>query len=284
MLGNRAIYHRGWKAVTYHGTAGMIYDGVTDPMKPFDEDIWELYHVENDFSESTDLAGEHPEKLRELQEIWWIEAARNNVLPITGAPSGGAGRPRPTGRRKRFVYYPGGAPIDVAVAANTKNRSHSVTADVEVPSEGAEGVLVALGTRFGGYVLYMKDGKLKYAYNFLGRFVRTVESDRNVPAGQHLLAASFEKTGAQPFGAGGTVRLFVDGEQTAEMALPFTIPFLAGIGESLQVGYDLGATVSDEYESPFRFTGTLHRVVVDIAGHEPPRDLAQEAAIAMARQ
>ncbi len=284
MLGNRAIYHDGWKAVTYHGTTGMIYDGVTDPNKPFDDDVWELYHVENDFSESTDLAGEHPEKLRELQELWWIEAAKNNVLPITANPGSSGRRPRATGRRKRFVYYPGGAPIDIAVAANTKNRSHSVIADVVVPAGGAEGVLLALGTRFGGFSLFMQGGKLQYTYNFLGRFVRTVESDRGVTAGPHLLAASFEKTGQQPFGAGGTVRLFIDGEQVGEMALPFTIPFLAGIGESLQIGCDVGATVSDAYQAPFRFTGTLHRVVVDLTGHEPPRDLAQEALIEMARQ
>ena len=115
MLGNRAIYHRGWKAVTYHGTEGMIYDGVTDPTKPFDEDVWELYHVEEDFSECRDLAAEYPEKLRELQDIWWIEAATNNVLPLDARSIGrGLGRPRLDDEpRKRFVYYPGGAPIEI---------------------------------------------------------------------------------------------------------------------------------------------------------------------------
>ncbi|MBI5287681.1 MAG: hypothetical protein HY873_01775 [Chloroflexi bacterium] len=111
-----------------------------------------------------------------------------------------------------------------------------------------------------------------------------MESDRAVPAGHHLLASSFEKTGQQPFGAGGTVRLFIDGEQAGEMTLPFTIPVLAGAGESLQVGCDVGAPVTEEYRAPFRFSGTLHRVVVDLRGHEPPRDLEQEAVVEMARQ
>ncbi|HLB23065.1 MAG TPA: arylsulfatase [Dehalococcoidia bacterium] len=286
MLGNRAIYHRGWKAVTYHGTAGMIYDGVTDPSKPFDEDVWELYHVEKDFSESTDLAAEHPEKLRELQDLWWVEAAKHNVLPIDAGSLGRAAarRPRPTAGRKRFVYYPGGAPVESAVAANMKNRSHSMTADVVIPEGGAEGVLVAVGGRFGGWSLFVKDGRLKYAYNFLGRRMQTVESEREVPAGHHLLASSFEKTGQQPFGAGGVVRLFVDGEQVGEMTLAVTIPVLAGPGESLQVGREVGAPVTDAYEAPFAFTGTLYRVVVDLRGHEPPRDLEQEAVVEMARQ
>jgi len=286
MLGNRAIYNRGWKAVTYHGTAGMIYDGVTDPSKPFDEDVWELYHVEKDFSESTDLAAEHPEKLRELQDLWWVEASKNNVLPIDAGSIGRAAarRPRPSAGRKRFAYYPGGAPVESAVAANMKNRSHSMTADVVIPEGGAEGVLVAVGGRFGGWSLFVKDGRLKYAYNFLGRRMQTVQSERPVPAGHHLLASSFEKTGQQPFGAGGVVRLFIDGEQAGEMTLPFTIPVLAGAGESLQVGCDVGAPVTEEYTAPFRFTGTLYRVVVDLQGHEPPRDLEQEAVVEMARQ
>jgi arylsulfatase len=262
----------------------MIYDGVTDPTKPFDEDVWELYHVSEDFSESTDLSGEYPEKLRELQDLWWVEASKNNVLPIDAGTTQRVRRPRPAGHRRRFVYYPGGAPVEAAAAANMKNRSHSMTADVEIPEGGAEGVLLAVGSRFGGWSLFVKDGLLKYAYNFLGRNMQTVASDRKVPPGHHLLASSFEKTGQQPFGAGGVLRLFIDGEQVGEMTLPFTIPVLAGAGESLQVGRDAGAPVTEEYTAPFAFTGVLHRVVVDLAGHEPPRDLEQEAVIEMARQ
>jgi arylsulfatase len=285
MLGNRAIYHDGWKAATYHGTQGMIYDGVTDPDKPFDEDKWELYHVEKDFSESKDLAGEYPEKLRELLDLWWIEAAKYKVLPIDARTIGRAARrPRPTGDRKRITYYPGGAPVEMAVAANMKNRSHSITAECDIPAGGAEGVLLANGGRFGGISLFVKDRRLKYAYNFLGRDIDTVVSDREIPTGKCMLGMSFEKTGKAPFGAGGIVRLWINGEQCGEMELVRTIPFMAGLADSLQCGYDGGAPVTNDYASPFHFTSGLKRVYVDISGHEPPRDLEQEMVIEMARQ
>jgi arylsulfatase len=263
----------------------MIYDGVTDPHRSFDQDKWELYHVEKDFSESTDLAGEYPEKLRELLDIWWIEAAKYNVLPLDARSIGRAlGRPRPTGRRRRFTYYPGGAPVEMAVAVNVKNRSHSITAEVETDGNGAEGVLLANGGRFGGYSLYVQGGRLCYAYNFLGRVVRTLASDRDVPRGRSFLGMSFEKTGQQPFGPGGVVRLYIDGQAAGEMHLERTIPFMAGLADNLQCGADMGAPVTDAYRSPYRFTGRIRRVVVDVTGHEPPRDLEQEAVIEMARQ
>ncbi len=286
MLGNRAIYHRGWKAVTYHGTEGMIYDGVTDPRKPFDEDVWELYHVEEDFSESRDLAGEHPEKLRELQDIWWIEAARNNVLPLNAGTGGRAlRRPRLTANPgKRFIYYPNGAGIEAASAANTKNRSHTITAEVDVPASGAEGVLAADGGRFGGYSLYVRERRLCYSYNFLGKAVWTFTSDIEIPAGKGTLGVGFEKTGQQPFGAGGIIRLYINGNACGEGELPRTVPFIFGLGVGFQIGRDGPNPVTEHYASPFRFTGTLRRVIVDVSGPEPPRDLEQEARIEMARQ
>jgi arylsulfatase A-like enzyme len=286
MLGNRAIYHRGWKAVTYHGTEGMIYDGVTDPSKPFDEDVWELYHVEEDFSESRDLAAEYPEKLRELQDIWWIEAAKHNVLPLDARSIGRAlGRPRfSTGRSKRFVYYPGGAPVEMAAAVNTKNRSHTITAEVEIPEGGAEGVLVADGGRFGGYSLYVRNHRLCYSYNFLSKAVWTFTSDIEVPAGKGTLGCGFEKTGPQPFGPGGVLRLYINGQACGDGQIPRTVPFMFGLGVGFQVGRDEGNPVTNDYTSPFRFTGTLRRLIVDLSGPEPPRDLEQEARIEMARQ
>jgi arylsulfatase len=285
MLGNRAIYHRGWKAVTYHGTEGMIYDGVTDPSKHFDEDVWELYHVEEDFSESRDLASEYPEKLRELQAVWWAEAGKFDVLPLDARSVGrGLGRPRPSASRKRFVYYPGGAPIEMLAAANVKNRSHTITADIVVPEGGAEGVLLADGGRFGGYSLYIQGGRLRYTYNFLGAERYHAESDAPVPTGSSTLCLSFEKRGDRPFGAGGTARLYINDAQVAEVDIPRTVPFMYSLGESLQCGSDHGNAVSDTYESPYAFTGTIRRVVVDLSGAEPPRDLAQEERIELARQ
>jgi len=285
MLGNRAVYHHGWKAVTYHGTEGMIYDGVTDPSRPFDDDVWELYHVEEDISEAHDLAGEYPQKVRELQDVWWAEAGKYNVLPLDARSLGRAvGRPRISRPRKRFVYYPGGAPIEGAAAVNVRNRSHSITAQVVIPEGGAEGVLVAEGGRFGGYSLFVKDGRLSYAYNFLGLHRTHVVAETPVPAGPCTLGFSFEKTGPQPFGAGGIARLFINGAQVAEAELRRTVPFVFALGQGLQIGADDGNPVTDEYRSPYRFTGTLRRVVIDVSGPEPPRDLEHEERIEMARQ
>jgi len=285
MLGNRAVYHRGWKAVTYHGTEGMIYDGVTDPYRSFDLDDWELYHVENDFSEANDLAREHPEKLRELQDLWWVEAAKNNVLPINARTVGArAARPRVGGSRRRFVYYPGGTPVDLDAAVNTKNRSHSITAEVVMPDSGGEGVLLASGGRFGGFALYVKDGFLHYAYNFLGSEIYQVTSSERVPAGACTLVFSFEKTGTAWVGAGGIARLYINGRPAGEGELPRTIPFFAGLSERLQCGRQEGTTTCDDYRAPFAFTGLLKRVTVDVTGAEPPRDLQQEAQVAMTRQ
>jgi arylsulfatase A-like enzyme len=285
MLGNRAIYHRGWKAVTYHGTEGMVYDGVTDAGKHFDEDRWELYHVEEDFSESHDLANEYPEKLKELQAVWWAEAGRYDVLPLDARSIGRAlGRPRIGTPRKRFVYYPGGAPIEAVAAVNVKNRSHTITADVEIPAGGAEGVLIADGGRFGGYSLYLMKGQLCYAYNYLGSERFHVVADASLAPGRRVLQFAFEKTGAAPFGGGGDVRLYVDGRQIGEGSIPRTVPFLYGLGSGFQIGRDEGAPVTDEYAAPFAFTGAINRVIVDVSGPEPPRDLVQEAAIEMARQ
>jgi len=285
MLGNRAIYHHGWKAVTYHGTEGMIYDGVTDPYRSFDLDEWELYQVESDFSESHDLAREHPEKLRELQNLWWIEAAKYNVLPINARTVGvRAGRPRVGGQRRRFVYYPGGTPIEIDAAVNTKNRSHMITAEVVVPDGGAEGVLVASGGRFGGFSLYVKDGRLHYAYNLLGTRVDQVSSTNRIPFGPCTLGFSFEKTGQVMFGAGGVARLYINHRPAGEGELKRTIPFFAGLSERLHCGRQDGTATSDKYSPPFEFTGTLKRVIVDVTGHEPPRDITQEAEVGLARQ
>src|SRR5205823_1729369 len=263
----------------------MIYDGVTDPSKPFDDDRWELYHVEEDYSEAHDLATEYPEKLHELQAIWWAEAGRYDVLPLDARSIGRAlGRPRLTGRRKRFVYYPGGSSVEALAAVNVKNRSHTITAQVEIPPAGAEGVIIADGGRFGGYSLYVQGGKLHYAYNFLGKTLQTVSSDLAVPTGSCTLGLGFEKTGPQPFGAGGIARLYIDGKNAGEGEISRTVPFLFALGESLQCGRDEGNPVTEAYASPFAFTGTIRRVTVDVSGAEPPRDLVQEAEIEMARQ
>jgi arylsulfatase len=282
MLGNRALYHEGWKAVTYHGIENMI--GRADPNRGFDEDDWELYHVENDFSEANDLAREHPDKLRQLQDIWWIEAAKNNAFPLAAHTLALRGRPSPGGKRNRYVYYPKGTPVELNAAVNTKNRSHSITAEVVMPEGGGEGILLASGGRFGGYALYVKDGLLHYSYNFLAKETYRVSSRDRLPAGPCTLRFSFDKADTPKRGAGGTVRLYINDQLATEGELPRTIAFLAGLSERLQCGRQEGTTTCAEYDAPFAFTGEIKRVIVDISGAEPPRDLEQEARIALARQ
>jgi len=281
MMGSRAIYHQGWKAVTFHPIAGVAYDG-SDWKRPFDEDVWELYHVAQDFSECSDLATEHPQKLREMIDRWWAEAGKYNVLPLDNrgmgrGGGGGMGRDR---RRKRYVYYPGGASIPEDVAVNVRNRSHCIIATAEIPQGGAEGVLLAHGSYFGGYSLYVKDGRLHYAYNFLGESELTITSSVAVPAGAVSLGFEFTSTGRMQ----GTGALYINGEKCAEVEIPRTIPFRISLaGEGLCCGWDSGLPVTRDYEAPFRFTGSIRHVVVDVSG-EPFRDAAAEQRIAMAQQ
>jgi arylsulfatase len=284
MLGNRAIYHRGWKAVTYHGTAGMIYDGVTDPTKPFNQDRWELYHVAEDFSESHDLAQEQPEKLRELVELWFAEAGRHDVLPLDAKIPAAIHRPRVSRPRRRFVYYPGGSAIETLAAANVKNRSHKLVAEVEIPTGGAQGVIAAEGTRFGGWVLYVKDRRLCYAYNFLAVETWSLVGTELVPSGKCTLAYEFEKTGPERFGAGGIGRLFVNGVKAGELAIPRTVRFMFGLGGGLQIGRQENASpIVPEFAAPFAFTGTIRQVAIELEGAEQ-RDPKAEQRIALGRQ
>ncbi len=276
MMGSRAIYHDGWKAVTFHPIMGLGYDG-SDPRKPFHEDVWELYHVAEDFSECHNLADEHPEKLRELIDRWWAEAGRYQVLPLDNRGINRGGRRE---YRDRYIYHAGGSSITEDVAVNVRNRSHYITATAHIPDAGAEGVLLAHGSYFGGYSFCIKDRRLTYYYNFLGLDEYKIVSDIEVPAGDVRLGYEFTKT--ERFQGVGA--LYINGNKVGERELPRTIPFRISLaGEGLCCGWDSGLPVTHEYEAPFTFTGTIHEVVVDVTG-EPFRDPAAEQRIAMAEQ
>jgi arylsulfatase len=154
---------------------------------------------------------------------------------------------------------------------------------VEIGNGGAEGVLLSAGSRFGGYSLYVKDGRLCYDYNLLGRGHYKMASGEEVVAGVKSLSFAFEKTGTQPFGAGGNAKLLIDGRIVAESQFPMTVPLMFGLGEAVRCGWDQGANVSDDYDPPFRFTGKLKQVIVEVEGRAR-RDTQQEAAIGLARQ
>ncbi|HEX5415122.1 MAG TPA: arylsulfatase, partial [Chloroflexota bacterium] len=281
MLGCRALYHKGWKAVAYHPLEGTSYSG-RDPDAPFDEDSWELYHIAEDFSECHDLANKYPGKLRRLIERWWTEAGRYNVLPLDNRMGGRIALWRPgVPPRECYVYYPGAAPVPEGAAVDVKNRSHVITAKATNPPGGAEGVLLAHGSRFGGYTFYVQGNRLRYTYNYLGIEQYRIVSDAPVPTGPVDLAFRFTKTG--DFAGNG--ELFVDGRKVGEGQIPHTvrIQYTVAAGEGLCCGFDSGIPVTTDYTAPFAFTGTIRRVTVDVSG-APFHDYAEQGQFVIAAQ
>jgi arylsulfatase len=263
MLGSRAIYDDGWKAVAWKAL-GPLYSPDDDPDMPFEDDVWELFHVAEDFSESHDLAADEPERLQELIDLWWAEAERNHVLPLDNRPAVAILEPPPTGipERTRYVYRPGGARVPEDVAVNVRGRSHRVTAEVEIPPEGAEGVLLAQGSRLGGFTLFVQDGRLQYVHNYVGRAEHHLAADAPLEPGPHTLAFAFDSDGIFQ---GGRALLEVDGRVVARADVDRFTPMRFSITDAgLTCGTDPGSSVTPRYTAPFAFTGTLHRVVVDV--------------------
>jgi arylsulfatase len=279
MLGTRAIYHDGWKAVSRHGAISGIGN--------FDKDEWELYHVEADRSELHNLAGQHPDKLQQLVGLWWHEAGANNVLPLddrTALEQLSIERPVMTAPRDTYVYFPGTAEVPESQAPNIRGRSYDVVAEVDVQAPDANGVLFAQGARFGGHSLFLKDGKAHYVYNFLGIEEQRFVSNDAVPTGKHTVGVGFTKEGQAKTGEfTGTLRLFVDGDAVAEGPMKAQPGFFSLCGEGLCVGRDGGDAVTKEYKPPFALSGAqVAQVEVNVSG-EPYADLEKEAWGAFAR-
>ena len=257
MFGCRALYHRGWKAVSYHL--------IQDTRVGFDDDQWELYHVDEDPSECHDLADQRPAKLRELIDRWWTEAGRNQVLPLDNRPFSELvfERPAAVPARSHYVCRPGAAAVPEVVAVNVRNRSHAITAEVEIPSSGASGVLVAQGSGLGGWSFYVADRRLAYVHNFVSLEEHHVRSDGELPSGRHQLGFHFVRTGDHQ----GTGRLLVDDEVVGEGPIPRFTPIRFSLtGAGLTCGYGDGLAVTREYRPPFPFTGHIIRAVVDVDG------------------
>src|SRR5271154_3902069 len=222
MFGNRGIYHKGWTAVTKHGTPWVLVGRKTVPL---DDDVWELYDTSKDWSQANDLSKQMPEKLLELQRLWLIEATRYNVLPIDDRViekmnPDTAGRPVLI-RGKTQLLFGGMGRLSENCVLSIKNKSHSVTAEIEVPKSGAEGVIIAQGANIGGWSLYAKGGKLKYCYNVAGVNHYFVESTVALPAGDHQVRMEFAYAGGG-LGKGGQVSLYVDGKKVGEGSVPMT--------------------------------------------------------------
>jgi arylsulfatase len=264
MFCNRGIYHEGWTAVTRHSTPWLL----TGELPSFADDVWELYDTSSDWSQARDLAGEMPEKLAQLKQLWHDEAVKYNVLPLDDRRierfnSDLAGRPQLI-RGSSQLLFGGMGRLSENSVLNIKNKSHSVTVQLHVPDGGAEGVIIAQGGATGGWSLYAKAGKPRYAYNFLGLQLFTVDGDEELPAGEHQLRMEFDYDGGG-LAKGGTVTLYVDGDQIGEGRVDATLPMIFSLDETCDIGSDTASSVTPDYTpETSRFTGKIDWVQIDI--------------------
>jgi arylsulfatase A-like enzyme len=282
MLGSRSIWHEGWKAVTTHPCIAGWGN--------FNDDEWELYHTDVDRTEANNLAAEQPDKLRELINVWFSEAGANAAFPLDDrTPVEILTEPRPqlSAPRNRYTYYPGTAPVPEWQSVNTRNRSFVIGALVDIPGPGAQGVIFAQGSRFGGHALYVKDNRLHYVNNFVGAEEQMVVGTEDLPTGEKLiLSASFEKEGNEPTCATGTLTLYHGESEVGKGTIKTQLGAFAVAGSALFVARHAGEPVTDDYpgEPPYAFTGaTIDRVAVDVSG-EPYVDLERQAEMLVRSQ
>jgi arylsulfatase A-like enzyme len=288
MFCNRGVYHEGWTAVTRHSIPWLMV-GHTWPA--LDEDVWELYDTNTDWTQSRDLAAENPDRLAYLQRLFLLEAAKYNVLPlddrgIERAVPEIAGRPTLI-QGERQLLFAGMGRLSENSVVNIKNKSHSVTAEIEVADGGAEGVIVAQGGSIGGWSLYLKEGKPRYCYNLLGLQRFYVDSSQVVPPGRHQVRMEFDYAGPG-LGKGGTATLYLDGVEVGKGDVAGTAAMVFSADDTCDVGRENGALVADDYPVPNDFTGEINWVEIDIgaaaadADHQIDSD--ELLRVAMARQ
>ncbi len=271
ILCNRAIYHDGWVAGTVHRLPWESKPRVDS----FDKDRWELYHVAEDFSQSNDLATKYPEKLQELQALFLKEAVKYHVLPLDDRSVERfnpvlAGRPDLMGGRTSLTVYGGMTGMMENVFINTKNRSHTITAEVDIPASraasapGVNGVILCQGGRFGGWSLYTKGGRVKYCYNWVGLEQFTIAADKPLPTGKATIRYAFAYDGGGP-GKGGKGTLFVNGQKVAEGRIEHTNGYTISSDDAADVGVDEATPVTEDYkERDNKFTGKIHKVTVEL--------------------
>ena len=284
MFVNRGIYHKGWTAVTRHSTPWVVA-----PLPPYDDDVWELY-APDDWTQARNLAKENPEKLRDLQRQFIIEATKYNVLPLDDRrverfDPDMAGRPQLI-KGKTQLLFGGMGRLSENSVLPLKNKSHSMTAHVSVPEGDARGVIIAQGGAFGGWSLYAKDGKPAYCYNYAGLQSFTIYGDRKIPAGESQVRAEFEYDGGG-LGKGATVSLYVDGKKCGEGRVEVTVPLLFSADETCDVGMESGTPVSTDYSARGNeFTGSVKWIQLDIGKVDDDHFVSAEERyrIAMVRQ
>jgi len=269
MFGNRAIYHEGWFARTIHRAPWQSVN-----MPPLETDVWDLYDVRNDFSLTNNLAAAHPDKLKELRALFMSEAKKYHALPIDDRVIARmnptiAGRPEILGDRTSLTLYDGMDGMLENTFMNVKNRSKTITADLTIPDGGADGVILTQGGRFGGWCLYMKEGKPVYTYNYLGLERFTVAAESTVPPGDATVVLDFAYDGKTPkdVGKGGTVTLYVNGESVANGRVDKTQPLIFSADETADVGLDNQTPVAADIgvgREETRFTGTINKIKLDV--------------------
>jgi arylsulfatase len=289
MMGNRAIYKDGWMA----STTPLRLPWVTSGYEPSPDDFkWELYNVSEDFSQAKNLIDQYPDKLRELQDAFDVEAKKYNVYPLDSSFASRADpaiRPSLTRGRSEFVYFPGMIRIPEGSSPDFKNKSWTIAAEVTIPEGGANGVLATIGGRYGGWALLVQDGKPQFAYAYSNQQEHKyrVASDQPLSPGNHIVRVKFEYEGGG-IGKAANTTLLVDEKQVAQGRIEHTVPIRFSLDETFDVGEDTGTPVLEEYadKMPFRFTGTLKRFVVVLEplklSADEQRRLHEELAQAMA--
>ena len=287
MFGNRGIYYKGWSAVTKHRTPWIM---VGQKMVPFDEDVWELYDGSKDWSQAHDLSQQMPEKLHELQRQFLIEAVKYNVLPLDDRQTeridpATAGRPTLI-RGNSQLFFAGMGRLSENSVINIKNKSFSITAEIEVKEQPANGVIIAQGGQFGGWSVYAKEGKLKFTYNVLGIHEFPTEATAPIPQGKHQVRMEFAYDGGG-LAKGGNVTLYYDGQSVGTGRVEMTQPMIFSADETTDIGYESGTPVSPDYTvQSSKFTGKIRWVQLDVGkdDHDHLIDPEERMRIAMARQ
>lgn len=286
LVGNRAIYKDGWMA----STTPLRVPWVTAGSEPNPDDFkWELYNLSKDFSQSNNLAEKNPDKLKELQEAFDVEAKKYNVYPLDSSFAERADpaiRPSLTRGRSEFTYLPGMIRIPEGSAPNFKNRSWAIAAEMTIPDSGANGVLATVGGRFGGWGLLLKDSKPEFLYALSNQPEQKfrIVSDQPIPAGNHVVRVAFKYEGGG-IGKGATAVLFVDGKEVGQGRIPQTVPIRFSLDETFDIAEDTGTPVVEDYvdQMPFRFTGTLRKFVVVLEPEKLTEEERQRLRVEEAR-
>ena len=263
IIGNRAIYHDGWLAGTIHKAPWEL-----QPRAALADDKWELYDTRADFSLRNDLAASNPAKLKEMQDLFATIGLANHVLPIDDRSierlnAAAAGRPDLMSGRTSLTLYPGMTALMENAFINVKNRSFSIAAELEIPTPGASGVILAQGGRFGGWSLWLQEGRPRFSYNWLGMERYEITAPSPIPPGEHVLHFDFAYDGGKP-GSGGLGRILLDGAKLAEGRIARTQPFMFSADEGADVGADLGTPVSEEYSVPAEFSGMISKITIEV--------------------